>query len=70
MAVKPQTVVVQPQAPKMLYVTLGALACLAALVLGAVLMMVMRVRNPAFFEGKTLNRDTEALRDENDLSVS
>lgn len=33
-------------------------------------MMVMRVRNPEFFEGKTLNRDTEALRDENDLSVS
>lgn len=40
------------------------------LILGAVLMMVMRVRNPAFFEGKTLNRDTEALRDENHLSVS
>ncbi len=40
------------------------------LILGAVLMMVMRVRNPEFFEGKTLNRDTEALRDENDLSVS
>ncbi|KJF21347.1 APC family permease [Rhodococcus sp. AD45-ID] len=38
------------------------------LILGAVLMMVMRVRNPEFFEGKTLNRDTVALRDESDLS--
>ena len=31
------------------------------LILGAVLMLVMRVRSPAFFEGETLNRGTPAL---------
>ncbi|MBC2642856.1 MULTISPECIES: APC family permease [unclassified Rhodococcus (in: high G+C Gram-positive bacteria)] len=39
------------------------------LLLGAVLMMIMRFRSPAFFEGKTLNRDTSALRDESDLTA-
>ena len=38
------------------------------LVLGAVLMVVMRFRHPAFFEGKTLDRNTSALRDESDLA--
>ncbi len=38
------------------------------LVLGAVLMIVMRFRHPAFFEGKTLDRNTSALRDESDLA--
>ncbi|MFC9835661.1 APC family permease [Rhodococcus sp. NPDC127530] len=39
------------------------------LLLGAVLMMIMRFRSPAFFRGETLNRDTSALRDEGDLTA-
>ena len=38
------------------------------LLFGAVLMIVMRFRSPAFFHGKTLDRDTTALRHEGDLS--
>ncbi|MGW6377530.1 APC family permease [Rhodococcus sp. NPDC055112] len=34
------------------------------LVLGAVLMLVMRARNPAFFRGETLTRSTPALTDD------
>ena len=34
---------------------------LGLILLGAVLMFVMRARQPAFFQGKTLNRDTETL---------
>ncbi|KIQ15121.1 APC family permease [Rhodococcus sp. MEB064] len=37
------------------------------LIVGAVLMMVMRFRSPAFFRGETLTTETEALRDESDL---
>jgi hypothetical protein len=33
-----------------------------------VLMIVMKFRHPAFFEGKTLDRNTSALRDESDLA--
>ena len=38
------------------------------LLFGAVLMTVMRFRSPAFFQGKTLDRNTTALRNEGDLS--
>ncbi|AWK74047.1 amino acid transporter [Rhodococcus oxybenzonivorans] len=38
------------------------------LLLGAVLMVIMRFRNPAFFQGRTLTRETSALRDESDLA--
>jgi len=34
---------------------------LGLILLGAVVMLVMRARQPAFFQGKTLNRDTETL---------
>lgn len=39
------------------------------LLLGAILMVVMRFRSPAFFRGETLNRETSALRDEGDLTA-
>ncbi|WP_213576830.1 APC family permease [Rhodococcus sp. USK13] len=39
------------------------------LLLGALLMVIMRFRNPAFFQGRTLTRETSALRDESDLAL-
>ncbi|MDV7243898.1 MULTISPECIES: APC family permease [Rhodococcus] len=38
------------------------------LLLGALLMVIMRFRKPAFFQGRTLTRETSALRDESDLA--
>ena len=34
---------------------------LGMILLGVVLMFIMRAKAPAFFQGKTLNRDTETL---------